>query len=126
MAFGSSSSPIFQQPFVVVPGFSLIPAKTVSQILASKFVDLSDLLPVNIVQHEPELHVYLDGHLVVTSAPKKQRRKGDGHSYVARGFRHLHTARHIIFSAPLERSNLLQITDLADILPLQRPRVAGV
>ena len=77
MAFGSCASPIFQQPFVVGPGFSSIPAKTVSQILSGKFVDLSDLLTVNIVQHEPKSHVYLDGRLVVTPAPKKQRRKVD-------------------------------------------------
>ena len=77
MAFGSSASPIFQQPFVVGPGFSPIPAKTVSQILAGKVVDLSDLLTVNIAQHEPESHVYLDGRLVVTPAPKKQRCKVD-------------------------------------------------
>ena len=77
LAFGASSSPIFQQPFVVGPGFSPIPPKTVSQILAGKFVDLSDLLTVNIVQHEPESQVYLDGRLVVTPAPRKQRRKVD-------------------------------------------------
>ena len=46
-----------------------------SQIVESKYVDLSDLLSVNIVQHEPESQVYLDGRLVVQPSPKRQRRK---------------------------------------------------
>lgn len=57
------------------PGFSPIPAKTVAQILAGKFVDFSDLLSVNIVQAEPESHVLLDGHLVFTPSTKKQCRR---------------------------------------------------
>ena len=69
------SVPILQQPFVVGPGVSLIPAKTVNQIVAGKYVDLSDLRSVNIVQHEPESQVYLDGRLVVQPSPKRQRRK---------------------------------------------------
>lgn len=52
-AFGTSSSasvsslsslPALQQPFVVGPGFSPIPTKLVGQIVAGKFVDLSELL----------------------------------------------------------------------------------
>lgn len=69
------SVPLLQQPFVVGPGFSPIPAKTVSQIVAGKYVDLSDLLSVNIVQREPESQVYLDGRLVVQPSPKRHRRK---------------------------------------------------
>ena len=36
------------QPFVVGPGISPVPAKLVSQIVVSKNVDLGDLLPVNL------------------------------------------------------------------------------
>ena len=43
------SGPLLQQPFVVGPGFSPIPAKTVSQIVAGKYGDLGELLSVNIV-----------------------------------------------------------------------------
>ena len=58
------SGPLLQQPFVVGPGFSPILAKTVSQIVASKYVDLGDLPLVNIVQTEPESQAFLDGQLV--------------------------------------------------------------
>ena len=36
------------QPFVVGPGISPVPAKLVSQIVVSKYIDLGDLLPVNL------------------------------------------------------------------------------
>ena len=36
------------QPFVVGPGISPVPGKLVSQIVVSKYVDLGDLLPVNL------------------------------------------------------------------------------
>ena len=63
------------QPFVVGPGFSPVPAKLVAQIVAGKYIDLSDLLAVNLVQKEPEPQLLLDGRLVLTSQPKKQRRR---------------------------------------------------
>ena len=66
---------LLQQPFVVGPGFSPIPAKTVSQIVAGKYVDLGDLLSVNIVQTEPESQAFLDGRLVFLPSAKKQRRR---------------------------------------------------
>ena len=59
------------QPFVVGPGFSPVPAKLVAQIVAGKYIDLSDLLAVNLVQKELEPQLLLDGHLVLTSQPKK-------------------------------------------------------
>ena len=37
------------QPFVVGPGFPPVPAKLVAQIVAGKYIDLSDLLTVNLV-----------------------------------------------------------------------------
>ena len=65
------------QSFVVGPGFSPVPAKLVAQIVAGKYIDLSDLLAANLVQKEPEPQLLLDGRLVLTSQPKKQRRRID-------------------------------------------------
>ena len=45
--------PGLHQPFVVGPGFSPVPAKLLSQIVAGKFVELHVLLPSNIVLTEP-------------------------------------------------------------------------
>ena len=47
--------PIFHQPFVVGPGFSPVPAKLVSQIVAGRFVELNKLLYVKLVLNELEL-----------------------------------------------------------------------
>ena len=44
LAANLPSGPLLQQPFVVGPSFFPIPAKTVSQIVAGKYVDLGDLL----------------------------------------------------------------------------------
>lgn len=40
--------------------------------------------------------------------------------------RHLYITRYFIFSTPLEVPYLLQVTDLGDISPFQRPREASV
>ena len=69
------ASPLLDQPFIVGPGFSPVPAKLVAQIVAGKFIDLSDLLAVNLVQKDPEPQLLFDGRLVLTSQPKKQRRR---------------------------------------------------
>ena len=71
------ASRVVDQPFVVGPGFSPVPAKLVAQIVAGKYVDLSELLAVNLVQKDPEPQLLLDGRLVLTSQPKKQRRRID-------------------------------------------------
>ncbi|KAK2547342.1 hypothetical protein P5673_032746 [Acropora cervicornis] len=68
-------SPLLDQPFIVGPGFSPVPAKLVAQIVAGKYIDLSDLLAVNLVQREPEPQLLFDGRLVLTSQLKKQRRR---------------------------------------------------
>ena len=73
LAANLPSGLLLQQPFVVGPGFSPIPAKTVSQIIAGKYVDLGDLLSVNIVQAELELQAFQDGRLVFLPSAKKQR-----------------------------------------------------
>ena len=43
--------------------------------MSGKFVDLSDLLSVNIVHTEPESQVLLDGRLVFTPSTKRNRRR---------------------------------------------------
>ena len=75
LAANLPSGPLLQQPFVVGPGFLPIPAKTVSQIVAGKYVDFGDLLSVNIAQTEPETQAFLDGRLVFLPSAKKQRRR---------------------------------------------------
>ena len=77
-AAGASSLaqlPVLLQPFVVGPGFSPVPAKLVSQIVAGKFVELHELLPANITMTEPEPQLLFDGRLVLTSSPKKPKRR---------------------------------------------------
>ena len=69
------ASPLLDQAFVVGPGFSPIAAEIVAQIVAGKYIDLSELLAVNLVQKDPEPQLLLDGWLVLTSQPKKQRRR---------------------------------------------------
>ena len=64
--------PLLDQAFVVGPGFLPVPAKIVTQIIAGKFIDLSELLAVNLVKKDPELQLLLDGRLVLTSQPKKK------------------------------------------------------
>lgn len=51
-----------QQLFVVGFGFSMILAKTLHLVVAGKYVDLSELLSVNI--GEPKSHVLLDGRFI--------------------------------------------------------------
>ena len=67
------ASTAVDQPFVIGPGFSPVPAKLVAQIMAGKYINLSEYLAVNLVQRDPEPQLLLDGRLVMTSQPKKQR-----------------------------------------------------
>ena len=65
LAFNGGSSlaqsPVLHQPFVVGLGFSPIPAKLVSQIVAGKCVELNELLSVNVVSTESEPQLLFDG-----------------------------------------------------------------
>ena len=72
---GGQPASLLDHPFVVGPGFSPVPAKIVAQIMAGKYVDLSELLAVNLLQKESEPQLLFDGRLVLTSQPKKKRRK---------------------------------------------------
>lgn len=74
-ALTAISAPTLHQPFVVGPGFSPIPAKLVSQIVSGKFVEFDELLSTNIVLTEPEPQLLFDGRLVLTSGPKKPKRR---------------------------------------------------
>lgn len=65
----------FQQPFIVGPGYSPVPFKLVSQIVAGKFIDLADLLSANFNSYEMEPQLLFDGRLVLAPAPKKPRRQ---------------------------------------------------
>ena len=68
----ATSFPALSQPFIVGPGFTPVPAKTVGQVVAGKFADLGDLLPSSVTSAEPEL--LFDGRLVLTSMSKKPKR----------------------------------------------------
>ena len=73
----SISGVVEEQPFVVGPGFSPIPAKLVNQIISGKYVDLADLLAPNLVRSDPEPQLLLGGRVVLTTPPKKQHQHID-------------------------------------------------
>ena len=60
-------TPILHQLFVVSPGFSPVPAKLVSQVMAGKFVELNELLSANLVLNEPRASIAV---LVLTPTPE--------------------------------------------------------
>lgn len=70
-----SIAPILHQPFVVGPGCSPVPAKIVAQIVSGKFIDLSELISANMTEVENEPQLLLDGRVVLSSTPKRSRRK---------------------------------------------------
>ena len=55
----ASALVVADQPFVVGPGVSPVPAKLVSQIVPGKYVDLCDLLSANLQVKEPEPQLQL-------------------------------------------------------------------
>ena len=59
------------RPFVVGPGYSLIPGKLVTKIRSGQFVDLADLLAEDLKAQKTELQMYLDGKLLVSSSKKR-------------------------------------------------------
>ena len=80
------ASPLFDEPFIVGPRFLPIPAKLVAQIVVGKYIGLSNLLVVNLVQRQPESQLLFDGRLVLTSQPKNS---GDASRILLRGWRPL-------------------------------------
>ena len=65
----ATSFPVLNQLFIVGP------AKVVGQVVAGKFTDLGDLLPSTVASAEPEPQLLFDGRLVLTSTPKKPKRR---------------------------------------------------
>ena len=61
----------------------------VAQIVAGKYIDLSNFLPVNLVQREPEPQLLFGGQLVLTSQAKKTAGTKGGHCFVNGGLCHL-------------------------------------
>ena len=94
---------------MVGPGFSPIPAKTVSQILAGKYVDLCDLLSANIVHTEPESTVLLDGRLVFAPSTKKNRRRIEDIGTWSEAFTIFFDDSDLALPSSLERSDVLQV-----------------
>ena len=70
-------SPSLQQPFIVGPGFSPVPYKIVSQIVAGKFIDLAELLSVNLRESEAEPQLLFDGRIVLSSTKRPKRKIDD-------------------------------------------------
>ena len=112
------ASPVVDQPFVLGPGFSPVAAKLVAQIVAGKYVNLSELLAVNLVQKDLEPQLLLDGRLVLTSQPKKQRRRIDDIASWMEAFAIFSLILVSSFPPPLARSNAISAFDPADLSPL--------
>ena len=61
-----------EKAFIVGPGHAPIPSKLVSKIVGGQFVELADLLSVNLRAVEQEPQTFLDGKLVVSSSKRRQ------------------------------------------------------
>ena len=68
-------APVLDQPFMVVPGFSPIPATLVAQVSGGKYIDLSNFMAANLLQVDPEPQLLFDGLVVLTSGTKRNRRR---------------------------------------------------
>lgn len=53
--------PALDKAFVVGPGHAPVPSKLVTKITGGHFVDMADLLPVNLQAVESEPQTFLDG-----------------------------------------------------------------
>ncbi|KAK3730981.1 hypothetical protein QZH41_020373, partial [Actinostola sp. cb2023] len=69
--------PVLHQPFVIGPGCSPIPSKLVTQIVGGKYVDLSELIAANLTEAQNEPQLLLDGRIVLSTTPRRQRRRID-------------------------------------------------
>ena len=68
----SMASPKSEKAFIVGPGHAPIPSKLVSKIVGGQFVELADLLFVNLRAVEQEPQTFLDGKLAVSSSKRRQ------------------------------------------------------
>ena len=108
-----TQTPILHQLFAVGPGFSPVPAKLVSQIVAGEFVELNELLN----ELEPQLR--FDGWLVLTSTPKKAQVGGWWHNQLVRSFFSALPYFILPFLASLERFPALSPAYPPDSLPVR-------
>ena len=68
----SASGPKPEKAFIVGPGHAPIPAKLAKKIIEGQFVELADLLTVNLRAVEQEPQTFLDGKLLVSNAKCRQ------------------------------------------------------
>ena len=68
----SLASPKSEKAFIVGPGHTPIPSKLVSKSVGGQFVELADLLSVNLRAVEQEPQTFLDGKLMVSSSKPRQ------------------------------------------------------
>ncbi|KAJ7371565.1 Cadherin-like and PC-esterase [Desmophyllum pertusum] len=99
----ASVSLLADQPFVVGLGFSPVPSKLVKQILAGKYIDLSELLAANLVNADPEPQLLFEGRLVLTTPPQKAASVYRGPSKLDQDFLHLLASVDLAFTSPMER-----------------------
>ena len=73
-SFGNShgSVPKSEKAFIVGPGHVPIPAKLAKKIIEGQFVELADLLTVNLRAVEQEPQTFLEGKLLVSNAKRRQ------------------------------------------------------
>ena len=107
--------PLLDQPLIVGPDFLPVPAKLVAQIVAGKYINLSALLVVNLMQRGPESQLLFDGRLVLTSQPKKKTHRGL--CFMDGGLCHLFRHLGLSLSEPLERSHAVPVADPEELLP---------
>ena len=67
----SLASPKSLKAFIVGPGLATIPSKLMLKIVGAQFVELADLLSVNLRAVEQEPQTFLDGRLVVSSSKRR-------------------------------------------------------
>ena len=118
--------PLLDQPFIIGPSFSPLPAKLVAQTVAGTYIDLSDLMAVNLVQRELEPQLLFDGRLVLTSQPKKTVVTHQGHRFVHGGLCHLFPFPGLSLSEPLERSHAGPVADPENLPPFFQQSLARV
>ena len=68
----SASGPKPEKAFIVGPGHAPIPAKLAKKIIEGQFVELADLLTVNLRAVEQEPQTFLEGKLLVSNAKRRQ------------------------------------------------------
>jgi len=68
----SNLASVSEKAFVVGPGHVPVPAKLTTKIVEGQFVELADLLSVNLSSVEQEPQTFLEGKLLVSNAKRRQ------------------------------------------------------